>query len=153
MRKALAAAQPKAKLVLIPHMNHVLKDVDSDDRAANWRPTPIRRCRSISGPGRCDRRLREALADRQVALLVDQPPLVEIGEHEARRLLGKVGGAGQCRVLAKLLVDLVAACPRSRASAARRRRNRPGSEFRRPRCASAGKPAEIKVNQLLYSVT
>jgi pimeloyl-ACP methyl ester carboxylesterase len=33
--KALAAAQPKAKLVLIPQMNHVLKDVASDDRAAN----------------------------------------------------------------------------------------------------------------------
>jgi pimeloyl-ACP methyl ester carboxylesterase len=33
--RALAAAQPKAKLVLIPRMNHVLKDVDSDDRAAN----------------------------------------------------------------------------------------------------------------------
>jgi pimeloyl-ACP methyl ester carboxylesterase len=33
--KALAAAQPKAKLVLLAHMNHVLKDVDSEDRAAN----------------------------------------------------------------------------------------------------------------------
>jgi hypothetical protein len=33
--KALAAAQPKATLVLIPAMNHVLKDVASDDRAAN----------------------------------------------------------------------------------------------------------------------
>ena len=33
--RALAAAQPKAKLVLVPKMNHVLKDVDSDDRAAN----------------------------------------------------------------------------------------------------------------------
>jgi pimeloyl-ACP methyl ester carboxylesterase len=33
--KLLAAAQPKAKLLLIPRMNHVLKDVDSDDRAAN----------------------------------------------------------------------------------------------------------------------
>ena len=33
--KDLAAAQPKAKLVLIPAMNHVLKDVASDDRAAN----------------------------------------------------------------------------------------------------------------------
>ena len=33
--KALAAAQPKAKLVLVPTMNHVLKDVASDDRAAN----------------------------------------------------------------------------------------------------------------------
>ena len=32
---ALAKAQPKAKLVLLPQMNHVLKDVDSDDRAAN----------------------------------------------------------------------------------------------------------------------
>ena len=31
----LAAAQPKAKLVLIPAMNHVLKDVASDDRAGN----------------------------------------------------------------------------------------------------------------------
>ena len=33
--RALAAAQPNAKLELIPRMNHVLKDVDSDDRAAN----------------------------------------------------------------------------------------------------------------------
>lgn len=33
--KALAVAQPKAKLVLIPQMNHVLKDVASDERAAN----------------------------------------------------------------------------------------------------------------------
>jgi uncharacterized protein len=33
--KALAAAQPKAKLVLVPTMNHVLKNVASDDRAAN----------------------------------------------------------------------------------------------------------------------
>jgi pimeloyl-ACP methyl ester carboxylesterase len=33
--KALATAQPKARLVLIPPMNHVLKDVASDDRAAN----------------------------------------------------------------------------------------------------------------------
>lgn len=33
--KMLAAAQPKAKLVLIPAMNHVLKDVASDDGTAN----------------------------------------------------------------------------------------------------------------------
>ena len=33
--KALAAAQPKAKLVLIPAMNHVLKDVATADRSAN----------------------------------------------------------------------------------------------------------------------
>jgi pimeloyl-ACP methyl ester carboxylesterase len=33
--KDLAAAQPKAKLVLIPAMNHVLKDVPTDDRGAN----------------------------------------------------------------------------------------------------------------------
>jgi pimeloyl-ACP methyl ester carboxylesterase len=33
--KALAAAQPKAKLVLLPAMNHVLKDIESDDRTAN----------------------------------------------------------------------------------------------------------------------
>ena len=33
--KALAAAQPKATLLLVPRMNHVLKDVDSDDRTAN----------------------------------------------------------------------------------------------------------------------
>jgi len=33
--RALAAAQPKAKLVLLAHMTHVLKDVSSDDRAAN----------------------------------------------------------------------------------------------------------------------
>lgn len=32
---ALANAQPRAKLVLLPAMNHVLKDVASDDRAAN----------------------------------------------------------------------------------------------------------------------
>lgn len=34
--RALAAAQPKAELVLIPRMNHVLKDVDSDDSGANF---------------------------------------------------------------------------------------------------------------------
>lgn len=33
--KALAAAKPQAKLVLIPTMNHLLKDVATDDRAAN----------------------------------------------------------------------------------------------------------------------
>jgi len=33
--QALAKAQPRAKLVLRPQMNHVLKDVPSDDRAAN----------------------------------------------------------------------------------------------------------------------
>lgn len=33
--KALAAGQPKATLVLVPAMNHVLKDVASDDRTAN----------------------------------------------------------------------------------------------------------------------
>lgn len=33
--KMLAAARPAAKLVLIPQMNHVLKDVATDDRAAN----------------------------------------------------------------------------------------------------------------------
>ena len=33
--RALAAAQPKAKLVLLPRMNHVLKGVASDDRQAN----------------------------------------------------------------------------------------------------------------------
>ena len=33
--KALAAAQPKARLVLVPQMNHVLKDVASDNRVAN----------------------------------------------------------------------------------------------------------------------
>lgn len=33
--KALAAAQPKAKLLLVPGMNHVLRDVATDDRAAN----------------------------------------------------------------------------------------------------------------------
>lgn len=33
--KALESAQPKAKLVLVPHMNHVLKDVENDDRASN----------------------------------------------------------------------------------------------------------------------
>ena len=33
--KALAAAQPKAELVLVPAMNHVLKDVASDERQAN----------------------------------------------------------------------------------------------------------------------
>jgi pimeloyl-ACP methyl ester carboxylesterase len=33
--KTLAAANPKAKLVLVPAMNHVLKDVASDDRSAN----------------------------------------------------------------------------------------------------------------------
>jgi dipeptidyl aminopeptidase/acylaminoacyl peptidase len=33
--RTLAAAQPKAKLVLLPSMNHVLKDVSTDDREAN----------------------------------------------------------------------------------------------------------------------
>jgi uncharacterized protein len=33
--KTLAAAQPKAKLLLIATMNHVLKDVASDERSAN----------------------------------------------------------------------------------------------------------------------
>ena len=33
--RALAAAQPKAKLVLVPRMNHVLKEVARDDRQAN----------------------------------------------------------------------------------------------------------------------
>jgi pimeloyl-ACP methyl ester carboxylesterase len=33
--KALAAAQPKSRLVLLPLMNHVLKDVATGDRAAN----------------------------------------------------------------------------------------------------------------------
>ena len=33
--KALAAADPKARLVLLPAVNHVLKRVDTDDRAAN----------------------------------------------------------------------------------------------------------------------
>ena len=33
--RILAAAQPNAKLALIARMNHVLKDVDSDDRTAN----------------------------------------------------------------------------------------------------------------------
>ena len=33
--RALAAADPKAKLVLVPGANHVLKSVASDDRAAN----------------------------------------------------------------------------------------------------------------------
>jgi pimeloyl-ACP methyl ester carboxylesterase len=33
--RALAAAQPKATLDLLPRMNHVLKDVDSEDSAAN----------------------------------------------------------------------------------------------------------------------
>ena len=34
--KALAAAQPNARLVLVPQMNHLLKDVPGDDRAANF---------------------------------------------------------------------------------------------------------------------
>jgi len=34
--RALAAADPKAKLVMIPGANHVLKAVASDDRAANF---------------------------------------------------------------------------------------------------------------------
>jgi pimeloyl-ACP methyl ester carboxylesterase len=35
--KALAAAQPRARLVLLPGVNHVLKRPDGDDRAANLR--------------------------------------------------------------------------------------------------------------------
>jgi pimeloyl-ACP methyl ester carboxylesterase len=34
--KTLGAAQPRAELVLLPAMNHVLKDVATDDRAANF---------------------------------------------------------------------------------------------------------------------
>ena len=34
--QVLSRAQPKAKLVTIPTMNHVLKDVGSDDRAVNF---------------------------------------------------------------------------------------------------------------------
>ena len=45
--QALAAAQPKAKLVLIDKMNHVLKDVDNDDRAGESRD--LRRPVSSSG--------------------------------------------------------------------------------------------------------
>ncbi|MEO7276483.1 MAG: alpha/beta fold hydrolase [Sphingomicrobium sp.] len=33
--EALAKAQPEAKLLLLPQMNHVMKDVAGDDRAAN----------------------------------------------------------------------------------------------------------------------
>ena len=33
--KLLAAGQPKAKVVMVPGMTHILKDVASDDRAAN----------------------------------------------------------------------------------------------------------------------
>ena len=33
--KALASASAKAKLILLPRMNHVLKDVQNDDRASN----------------------------------------------------------------------------------------------------------------------
>lgn len=33
--KTLAAAQPKARLAILPKVNHVLKSVDSDDRTAN----------------------------------------------------------------------------------------------------------------------
>jgi pimeloyl-ACP methyl ester carboxylesterase len=34
--QAIARAQPTAKLVIVPTMNHVMKDVGSDDRAANF---------------------------------------------------------------------------------------------------------------------
>jgi alpha-beta hydrolase superfamily lysophospholipase len=34
--EALAAAQPKARLVVVPQVNHVLKTVEGDDRAANF---------------------------------------------------------------------------------------------------------------------
>jgi hypothetical protein len=54
--KNLAAAQPKAKLVLIPAMNHVLKDVGSDERAAN-----VATYADPSLP--VDSRLVEAIAD------------------------------------------------------------------------------------------
>jgi len=53
---------------------------------------------------------RRRLADGEVPLLVDQPPFVEIGEHDAGRLLRKVGcrrlhgdevvdGSGQLRLI------------------------------------------------------
>ncbi len=34
--KLLAAAQPKAKLAVLPNVNHVLKSFSGDDRAANF---------------------------------------------------------------------------------------------------------------------
>ena len=73
-------------------MNHVLKDVAGTDRAANLAtyadPSLPVDPALVDG----DRRVREEppLADRQVALLVDQPPLVEVPEHDPRRLLGQV---------------------------------------------------------------
>src|SRR5256885_12441826 len=49
---------------------------------------------------------RSRLADAKVALLVDQPPFVEVRQHHPRRLFGKVGRARQTDVLAQLIVDL-----------------------------------------------
>ena len=103
--QALAAAQPKAKLVLIDKMNHVLKDVDSDDRAANV-ATYANPAAHRPDPRQCSRHIREALADRQVPLLVHQPPFVEVREHDPRGLFGNVRGARQADVLAQLLLDL-----------------------------------------------
>ena len=42
-RQGLAAAQPKAKLVLLPGVNHLLKVPSGTDRAANIRPMPTPR--------------------------------------------------------------------------------------------------------------
>ena len=60
--KLLAAAQPKARLVLIPAMNHVLKDVASDDRAANLATYADSSLPVGFDAGRHDRGVREAVS-------------------------------------------------------------------------------------------
>ena len=41
------------------------------------------------------RAFRRRLADGKLVLLIEEPPLVEVVQHRASRLFGKVGGARQ----------------------------------------------------------
>jgi pimeloyl-ACP methyl ester carboxylesterase len=50
--RRLAAANPRARLTILPNVNHVLKEVSSDDRAAN-----------IATYGNPDLRLAPGVAD------------------------------------------------------------------------------------------
>ncbi len=64
---------------------------------AKFRPALVCRCR-LRGPDNNASSFAQGfgfgrLADREVALLVDEPPLVEVAEHHPRRLLGEVRGS------------------------------------------------------------
>ena len=91
--RALARCPAESEAGPHPAMNHVLKDVDERRPRGELRDL----CRSLAAgrpqPRRRHRKLREALADREVALLVDELPLVEVGEHDPPGLLGEIGGA------------------------------------------------------------